>query len=504
GRLSGGQRRRVALAALLTRPHDVVLLDEPTNHLDVEGVDWLARHLRDRWPRGRGGLAVVTHDRWFLDAVSERTWEVHDGVVDSFEGGYAAYVLARAERSRVAVATEERRRNLLRKELAWLRRGPPARTSKPRFRIEAANALIADEPPPRDGLALERMATARLGKDVLDLEDVTMTVGSGDDARTLLRDVTWRIGPGERIGIVGDNGSGKTTLMRLLLGELQPAAGRVKRGKTVQAAMLTQEVRELDAVADLRVQEAVEKVRGSVRIGDKDVTAGQLLERLGFTRERVWTPVGELSGGERRRLQLLRLLMGEPNVLALDEPTNDLDTDTLAAVEDTLDGWPGTLLVVSHDRYLLERVTDRQVALLGDGRLRDLPGGVEQYLELRRAQEDARPAHGSLAAPSAFGAASGSGTGVGSTAGAPAAAPSGAPAAPGPNAGDVRAARKELTRIERQIAKLTSSEEKIHAEMAEKATDHQAVLALDAKLRAIAAEREALEETWLELADTTT
>jgi ATPase subunit of ABC transporter with duplicated ATPase domains len=413
-------------------------------------------------------------------------------------------VLARAERSRVAVATEERRRNLMRKELAWLRRGPPARTSKPRFRIEAANALIADEPPPRDGLALERMATARLGKDVLDLEDVTMTVGSGDDARTLLRDVTWRIGPGDRIGIVGVNGSGKTTLMRLLLGELQPAAGRVRRGKTVLPAMLTQEVRELDAVADLRVQEAVEKVRGSVRIGDKDVTAGQLLERLGFTRERVWTPVGELSGGERRRLQLLRLLMGEPNVLMLDEPTNDLDTDTLAAVEDTLDGWPGTLLVVSHDRYLLERVTDRQVALLGDGRLRDLPGGVEQYLELRRAQEDARPAHGALSGPSAFGAASGSGTGVGSTAGAtPAAAPSAAPAAPGPNAGEVRAARKELTRIERQIAKLTSSEEKIHAEMAEKATDHQAVLALDAKLRAIAAEREALEETWLELADTT-
>lgn len=483
GRLSGGQRRRVALAALLTRPHDVVLLDEPTNHLDVEGVDWLARHLRERWPRGRGGLAVVTHDRWFLDAVCDRTWEVHDGVVDAFDGGYAAYVLARAERTRVAAATEERRRNLLRKELAWLRRGPPARTSKPRFRIDAANALIADEPPPRDGLALERMATARLGKDVLDLEDVTVTVGAGAAARTLLEGVTWRLGPGERIGVVGVNGSGKTTLLRLLLGEVAPAAGRVRRGTTVRAAMLTQEVRELDAVADLRVQEAVEKVRGSVRIGDRDVTAGQLLERLGFTRERVWTPVGELSGGERRRLQLLRLLMGEPNVLALDEPTNDLDTDTLAAVEDTLDGWPGTLLVVSHDRYLLERVTDRQVALLGDGRLRDLPGGVEEYLALRRTVLDAQ-----AAGPSA--------------AGAPASAGSSSPAAAGPGAAQVRAAQKELARLERQLAKLTAAQDRIHAEMAEKATDHQAVLALDERLRALVAEREALEEAWLEAAET--
>jgi ATP-binding cassette subfamily F protein uup len=468
GELSGGQRRRVALAALMVSRDDVLLLDEPTNHLDVEGVDWLAGHLRTRWPAGRGALVVVTHDRWFLDAVCERTWEVHDGVVDAFEGGYAAYVLARAERARIANVTQERRANLLRKELAWLRRGAPARTSKPRFRLDAAATLIADEPPPRDRLALERMATARLGKDVIDLEGASLTLGSHE----LLRDVTWRLAPGERVGIVGVNGSGKTSLLRLLLGQLAPTAGRVRRGKTVRTAMLTQEVRELDDpdVAELRVQEAVEKVRGSVRIGDRDVTAGQMLENLGFARERVWTPVRELSGGERRRLQLLRLLMGEPNVLALDEPTNDLDTDTLAAVEDALDGWPGTLLVVSHDRYLLERICDRQVALLGDGRIRDLPGGVEEYLALRR------------------------------TALAP--APAVAPSAPsGQSAGDLRAARKELARLERQLSKLADAESRLHEQMAQQATDHEAVLELDTRLRALHDERAAIEEQWLELAD---
>jgi ATPase subunit of ABC transporter with duplicated ATPase domains len=468
GDLSGGQRRRVALAALLVRRDDILVLDEPTNHLDVEGVDWLAGHLRTRWPAGRGALVVVTHDRWFLDAVCERTWEVHDGAVDAFDGGYAAYVLARAERARFASVTQERRANLLRKELAWLRRGAPARTSKPRFRLDAAAALVADEPPPRDRLALEKMATARLGKDVIDLEDVTLRLGD----RELLRDVTWRLAPGERVGIVGVNGSGKTSLLRLLLGQLPPAAGRVRRGKTVRTAMLTQEVRELDDpdVADLRVQEAVEKVRGSVRIGDRDVTAGQMLENLGFARERVWTPVRELSGGERRRLQLLRLLMGEPNVLALDEPTNDLDTDTLAAVEDALDGWPGTLLVVSHDRYLLERICDRQVALLGDGRIRDLPGGVEEYLALRRAALTPGPA----AAPAVES---------------------------GPSAGDARAARKELARLERQLSKLADAESRLHEQMAQRATDHEAVLELDTRLRALHDERAALEEEWLEAAE---
>ena len=472
GRLSGGQRRRVALAALLIGEHDVLLLDEPTNHLDVEGVAWLADHLRSRWATDRGGLVVVTHDRWFLDAVSTATWEVHDGIVDSFEGGYAAYVLARAERARVSAVTEERRQNLLRKELAWLRRGAPARTSKPRFRLDAAAVLIADEPAPRDGVALQKMATARLGKDVIDLESVSLTLGTGAQRRMLLNEVTWRIGPGDRIGVVGVNGSGKTSLMRLMLGDLQPSAGRVRRGSTVRSAMLGQELTELDEVADLRVQEAVERVKGSVRIADRDVTAGQLLERLGFTRERVGTVVSQLSGGERRRLQLLRLVMGEPNVLVLDEPTNDLDTDTLAAVEDTLDGWPGTLLVVSHDRYLLERVCDRQVAMLGDGSVRDLPGGVQQYLELRRAATAApprRPAQGADGVVSA--------------------------------ADQTRTARKEMARLERQIARLGAQEQALHAELAAKATDHEVVLRLDQQLKNLHAERAALEEEWLVAAE---
>jgi ATP-binding cassette subfamily F protein uup len=481
GKLSGGQRRRVGLAKLLIEDHDLVMLDEPTNHLDVEGVAWLAGHLRARWPAGRGGLVVVTHDRWFLDAVCERIWEVHDGQVEGYEGGYAAYVLTRAERARIAQVTEERRQNTLRKELAWLRRGPPARTSKPQFRIDAAWTLIENEPPPRDQLSLTRMATARLGKDVIDLEDVTFTVGSGENQRTLLDDVTWRIGPGDRIGLVGVNGSGKTTLMRMMTGEVVPTIGRIKRGKTVKTAILSQDVRELAEVATLRVQESVESVRGSIQIGGKEVTAGQLLERLGFTKEKIWTPVADLSGGERRRLQLLRLLMGEPNVLLLDEPTNDLDTDTLAAIEDTLDEWPGTLIVVSHDRYLLERVCDKQVALLGDGKIRDLPGGVEEYLTLRAAMTegaDAPPvrATATVASPSTAG--------------------------PEVSAGELRAARKELARLERQISKLTARETKVHAEMALKATDHTAVQKLDAELRTLTAERDELEEAWLAAAET--
>ena len=472
--LSGGQRRRVALAALLVRDDEVLVLDEPTNHLDVEGVAWLAAHLNQRFSRGPGALVVVTHDRWFLDAVCTRTWEVHDGEVDQYEGGYAAYVLARAERARTAAVTEEKRQNLLRKELAWLRRGAPARTSKPKFRIDAANALIADEPPPRDQLELSRMATARLGKDVLDVEGVTVALGG----RTLLDDVTWRLGPGDRYGVVGVNGAGKTTLLRLLSGRLAPDAGRVKRGKTVQVAELRQDVEDLDEVADLRVVEVVEAEKRSVVVGGKELTAAQLVERLGFTRDRARTPVKDLSGGERRRLSLLRLLVGEPNVLLLDEPTNDLDTDTLAALEDLLDGWPGTLIVVSHDRYLLERVCDRQVALLGDGHLRDLPGGVEEYLELRRVALE--------------GAASSSGTPAAGT---------DATSTGSPSAADVRAARKEVARIERRLAKIADLESALHARMAEQATDHEAVQRLDAELRTLAAEREELEEAWLEVAD---
>jgi ATP-binding cassette subfamily F protein uup len=468
--LSGGQRRRVALAALLAADHDLVVLDEPTNHLDVEGVAWLAEHLRTRWPAGSGALLVVTHDRWFLDAVCERVWEVHDGVVDPYEGGYAAYVLTRAERSRVAAVTEERRQNLLRKELAWLRRGAPARTSKPRFRIDAANALIEDVPPLRDSVELAKMATTRLGKDVVDLEDVTLAFRG----KTLLDRVTWRLGPGDRIGIVGVNGAGKSSLLRLVNHTLEPDSGRVKRGSTVVVATLTQDVLELEEVGELRAIEAVDKVASHVRLGDRDVPAGQLLERLGFTTQRAWTRVDDLSGGERRRLQLLRLLMAEPNVLLLDEPTNDLDTDTLAAVEDLLDGWPGTLVVVSHDRYLLERITDRQVALLGDGAVRDLPNGVEEYLQRRAVLKAAGAARTA-------------------TAGRSATAPADGAAA--------RAVRKEMARLERQLEKLARREEQLHAQLAAQATDLAAVTTLDAELRALTGERERLEESWLEASE---
>lgn len=388
--LSGGQRRRVALAATLARDANVVVLDEPTNHLDIEGVTFLADYLNERFGRGEGALIVVTHDRWFLDAVCDRLWEVvpgHDGAggrdpqpghVETYEGGYAAYILQRAERARLAQQAAEKRANILRKELAWLRRGAPARTSKPKFRIDAANELIANEPPPRDSVELAKMATSRLGKDVVDLENVSIAWAPD---RLVLDGVTLRLGPGERLGILGANGAGKSSLLGLINGRLEATAGRVKRGKTVKLATLSQETKELDEVAHRRVVESVHDIATHVMVGKKEMSASQLVEKLGFTRERAWTPVADLSGGERRRLQLLRLLVSEPNVLLLDEPTNDLDTDTLAAIEDLLDSWPGTLVVVSHDRYLLERITDHQVAVL-DGKVRGLPGGVDQYLEL--------------------------------------------------------------------------------------------------------------------------
>ena len=509
--LSGGQRRRVALAAVLTRRADVVILDEPTNHLDVEGVDWLARHLQARFSgsggRGAGALVTVTHDRWFLDAICTNVWEVVPGVdpgggrpqvagrIETYDGGYAAYVLARAERARQAALAAVKRENLLRKELAWLRRGAPARTSKPRFRIEAAEALIADVPPPRDTVALTAMATARLGKRVLDLEDVTVRypvssdgAGAGDRAeREVLRHVTLRLAPGERVGVVGVNGAGKTTLLRLLEGVQEPTGGRVVRGKTVQVATLSQSTHELDALADLRVVEAVAMVGERVVVGDKEMTAAQLVERLGFTRQRAWTRVGEVSGGERRRLQLLRLLMTEPNVLLLDEPTNDLDTDTLAAVEDILDSFPGTLVVVSHDRYLLERVTDHQVALLGDGSVRDLPGGVEQYLRLRR--EAAGPARGAAASASSS---------TTSIAG-------GARAERGATSGAKRhEARKALARIERRMERSSQAVAALHVRMEEISADPARVgelAELGRELVAAQAAHAELEEQWLEAAE---
>ncbi len=383
GSLSGGQRRRVALAALLAGDYDIIMLDEPTNHLDVEGVAWLAEHLRNRWSKTAGGLLVVTHDRWFLDAVCNLTWEVYGGKIEPFDGGYAAYVLQRAERNRQAASSEARRQNLLRKELAWLGRGAPARTAKPKFRIDAALTLIANEPPPRDQLELSKLATQRLGKDVVDFEDVSYQT---EDGKPILTNVTWRLGPGDRIGLLGANGAGKTTLLGLMTGELMPSAGRIKIGKTVKFAKLSQDVKELDEFADDRIFAMIKREKTTFTVGKKEVGTGQLVEQLGFDSAQLQTPISDLSGGQRRRFQLLRLLFTEPNVLILDEPTNDLDTDMLAAMEDLLDTWPGTLIVISHDRYLLERVTDMQFALLGDGKLRHLPKGVEQFLQLRKAQ----------------------------------------------------------------------------------------------------------------------
>ncbi|GAA4686933.1 ATPase components of ABC transporters with duplicated ATPase domains [Promicromonospora umidemergens] len=502
-KLSGGQRRRVALAALLVQDPDLLLLDEPTNHLDVEGVAWLAAHLRERYgrPGATGALVVVTHDRWFLDEVCSRMWEVRGdgtGAIDGYEGGYAAYILARAERARQSATAAEKRDNLLRKELAWLRRGAPARTSKPKFRLDAASALIDDEPPPRDSMELTRMATRRLGKDVLDLESVSVAV----PGKVLFDDVTWRLGPGDRYGVVGVNGAGKTTLLALLAGRRMADSGRVKRGKTIHVRELSQDVTELDELGGLTAVEVVEQEKGRVVVDGKELTASQLTEKLGFTRERAYTPVKDLSGGERRRLQLLRLLVAEPNVLLLDEPTNDLDTDTLAAVEDLLDGWLGTLIVVSHDRYLLERVADRQVALLGDGTIRDLPGGVEEYLRLRAAAKAA----GASASGTPAGASTGSGggsargsAGGGSTSGAAAAASGGGDEALSQR--DIRAAKKEASRIERRLAKIAQKEAELHETIAQQATDYQAVARLDAELRDLASERDELEAAWLEAAE---
>jgi ATPase subunit of ABC transporter with duplicated ATPase domains len=491
GPLSGGERRRLALAGLLAADYDLLLLDEPTNHLDVEGVAWLADHLATRRTRPGTAVVTVTHDRWFLDEVATTTWEVVDGGVSSYDGGYAAYVLAKAERDRVAEVTEERRSNLLRKELAWLRRGAQARSTKPKFRIDAAYELIADEPAARDDVSLMRFATTRLGKDVVDLVDATVSFGQ----RRLLDRVTWRLAPGDRIGIVGVNGSGKSTLMRAVFGDLALTAGRRKVGKTVSMAYLTQEVRELEKFADWRVIEAIEDVKQFTRLGDKEVSASQLAKRLGFSGGRQQTRVSDLSGGERRRLQFLRLLMAEPNVLILDEPTNDLDIETLTSMEDVLDGWAGTLLVVSHDRYLLERMCDRQVAMLGDGAVRDLPGGVEQYLDLRRAARASAAA--AAAAPSA-----GARVSASSSAGAGARSGSGSGAsASRQSAAHLREAKKDLSRIDRQLAKLAAREDRIHVEMAAKAADHIAVLALNNTLRALLDERETLELEWLSVAE---
>ena len=481
--LSGGQRRRVALAALLTHDWDVVFLDEPTNHLDVEGVAWLARHLKTRWPANQGGLVVVTHDRWFLDEVSTDTWEVHDATIEPFEGGYAAYILQRVERDRMAAASESKRQNLLRKELAWLRRGAPARSTKPKFRVDAAAALIADVPPIRDSVSLARLAVNRLGKDVVDLLDVSVSFPGNEH---VLRDIEWRIAPGERTGILGVNGAGKSTLLGLVAGTIKPTTGTVKRGKTVKLAILDQRLDELAEIANERVSAVVARQRSSYVSGGVELSPGQLLERLGFSTTQLSIPVKDLSGGQKRRLQLLLILLDEPNVLILDEPTNDLDTDMLAAMEDLLDSWPGTLLVVSHDRYLLERVTDQQFAVL-DGRLRHLPGGVEEYLKIRALAGRV----GGAAAVSRPGAATGQGLDT----------PTPSATRPAQLTGAAkRDAEKELAAADRRLAKYAEQIAAKHAEFAaHDQNDYLGLGKLQSELSALEDGAAALEERWLEL-----
>ncbi len=492
--LSGGERRRVALAAALVTDADLLALDEPTNHLDIEAVAWLAGHLQTR----RGASVVVTHDRWFLDAIATTTWEVADGAVLVREGGYSDWVFARAERLRLDRAAEDRRKNLARKELAWLRRGPPARTAKPRYRIEAAEAIIAGEPDPRNTVELHAFARRRLGSIVLELEDVWASVPApvpspvpsplGSPAgreRVLLADVTWRVGPGDRIGVVGVNGSGKSTLLRILVGELPLTRGRLRTGTTVHIGYLSQEVAELPGQS--RLIDAITEIASVVQLGDKDVSASALAERFGFTPAQQWTRVAELSGGERRRLQLLRILMAEPNVLILDEPTNDLDTDTLSALEDLLDSWPGTLLVVSHDRYLIERVTDDVVALMGDGAITHLPGGVEEYLRRRRelvAAELAEQPRSTTSPTNGVGASNGPAGSAGTR-----------------DAAAARGLRKDLQRLERRLESLQRKESDLHQKLAGAGADYLAAAELNAALLRLHGEVAAAETEWLAAAE---
>lgn len=459
GSLSGGEKRRVGIAKLLIEPLDIILLDEPTNHLDVEGVAWLSEHIRKRRELA---VIVITHDRWFLDEVSDTMWEVVDGNVEAYDGGYSAYVLAKAERMRQQAAEDARRNNLIRKELAWLRRGAPARTSKPKFRVDAANQLISAEPAPRNKAELLNFATNRLGNSVYEIHHARLAIGE----TTLIDSLNWNVGPGDRIGIVGVNGSGKTTLMRTLAGQYRFASGKIQTGVTVKAAFLSQHLQELDS--SWRVLEAVEKVALHVELGGgREISASQLCERLGFDYEGQQRMVRDLSGGEKRRLQLTRLLMDSPNVLLLDEPTNDFDVETLTALEDLLDTYAGVLIVISHDRYFLERVCDRFVGLLGDEALRDLPRGVEQYLELRHLMIERSI--------------------------------SSAPKKTISDAAQVRLIKKEIARLEKQIEKIQIDEAELIAEQEAASFDHQKLIEIAAKLEAIQSLRQNLEDEWLEL-----
>lgn len=500
GELSGGQERRVALARTLGKDAPILALDEPTNHLDVEGVAWLADYLNNRVGSANGALVVVTHDRWFLDAVCNRIWEVVPGVdpgygreqipghVEEYEGSYAAYVLARMERARQAQVAEEKRQNQLRKELAWLRRGAPARTSKPKFRIDAAEALISDVPPLRDSVELVRLASARLGKRVIELEDVSFSYPGSK--RKILNQVTWRLNPGQRVGVIGVNGAGKSTLLGIMSGELTPTAGKVKRGKTVQLATLEQTPEIPGMNPDLRVVEAISQIKERIQWGEQEITAAKLVEKLGFSKERAWTRVSDLSGGEMRRLQIASQLLAEPNVLILDEPTNDLDTDTLAQLEDLLDSFPGTLVVVSHDRYLLQRVTDSQVALLADGTLAALPGGVEEYLQLRATVQKT------------------AGAGKGNNANKTSVEDNATTNKPPQKSGaEIYRARKELSATEKKLDKLQQQLQQLDHELSEGAADTSPgglahLQKLNQRRGQLVSEAEELEEAWLRLSET--
>jgi len=498
GTLSGGQRRRVDLARLLIGDWDVLMLDEPTNHLDVRAITWLAEHLKTRWRRGAGALLVVTHDRWFLDEVCEAMWEVHGRRVWPFEGGFSAYIMQRVERDRLEALAEQKRQNALRRELAWLSRGARARATKPKFHVAAAQALIADVPPLRNELELKRMAMARLGKQVVDLKGASLRFGN----RVILDDVDWIIGPGDRYGIVGANGIGKTTLLRIIQG-LQPLdSGRVKIGQTVRFAVLSQHLDELRKLGDDRVRQVISRYSRRTMLDGKEMTPGQLLERLGFTKDDQNEPVCDLSGGQKRRLALMLILLDEPNVLILDEPGNDLDTDMLAVVESLLDGWPGTLLLVTHDRYLMERVTDHQFALI-DGKVRHLPGGVDEYLKLAEEadREAAKSAGGGRGNDSGVGS-------VGGDLGRPSLATSSNPgnaaasSAPVLSGGEQRALRKLMTSNEKKIETLKGKIEKKQLEMA--AADQSDYLVLTAMQEEIAdfeTQIEALELEWFEAAE---
>lgn len=503
GTLSGGQRRRVDLARLLIGTYDALMLDEPTNHLDMRTINWLAHHLKTRWQAGAGALLMVTHDRWFLDEVCTSMWEVHDGSVDPFEGGYSAYILQRVERDRRAQEEEERRRNMARKELAWLSRGAQARSTKPKFRVEAARELIADVPPLRNELELKRLAVARLGKQVIDVLDVTagypdpLKERNGSEHRQevpneradkpVLENVTWLIGAGDRFGLLGENGAGKSTLIDIIQGKLKPLSGRVKIGQTVRFGVLSQQLDELQPLLNDTIREVLSRYKRSYIIDGKETSPEKLLERLGFTQEQLWSRIGDLSGGQRRRLQLMLTLLKEPNVLILDEPGNDLDTDMLAIVEDLLDGWPGTLILVTHDRYLMERVTDQQFALI-DGHLRHVPGGVDEYLRL-------------ASSAGLSGGQGGSPTFARVGAGKPDAKPDGT-ASTGLSNAERQRLRKEAASLERRMDTQRKRIDELEAQMA--AVDPTDYLALETQQRKIDEARAAiddLETAWLEVSE---